>query len=226
MRAVRSSEVVEALPFVEFSLQINVAFVAEKLIELLLIRTVGTFDFAIELRGAPFDVGVPDPEIFNMPMELGLEFVTIIRTDFTNAEWKLFDDVVNKVNRICLGMLLVDLEGANSGCIVDRRILEPADLFAAFPYECQKLNVHLNVMPWHLLLIAFGVQLAHSCASGQTVKAVTLKDTVDAGVGDFDAVVARQIPDDPYWPEVIFAPQIKHFVNDLSGRLIGWVLGN
>ena len=75
--------------------------------------------------------------------------------------------------------------------------------------------------PLYLLLIALGVQLAHSCASGQTVKAVTLKDTVDAGVGDFDAVVARQIPDDPYWPEVIFAPQIKHFVNDLSGRLIG-----
>ena len=55
MRAVRSSEVVEALPFVEFSVQINVAFVAEKLVELLLIKTVGTFDFAIELRGAPFD---------------------------------------------------------------------------------------------------------------------------------------------------------------------------
>ena len=40
MCAVGSSEVVEALPFVEFSLQINVAFIAEKLIELLLIGTV------------------------------------------------------------------------------------------------------------------------------------------------------------------------------------------
>jgi hypothetical protein len=36
--AVGSSEVVEALPFVEFSLQIDVTFVAEKLVELLLIR--------------------------------------------------------------------------------------------------------------------------------------------------------------------------------------------
>ena len=77
MRAVRSSKVVEALPFVEFSLQINVAFVAEKLVELLLIGTVGSFDFAIELRGAPFDVGVPDPEIFDMPMEFGLELMVI-----------------------------------------------------------------------------------------------------------------------------------------------------
>ncbi len=182
LRAVGSSKVVEALPFVEFSLQIDVTFVAEKLVELLLIRTVGTFDFAIELRGAPFDVGVPDPEIFDMPMEFGLNFVTVVGPHLANAELELFDNVVNEVDGVCLRMLLVDLESANSGCIVDRCVLEPTDLFASFSIEGQKLNIDLNVMPWHLLLIAFGVQLAHSCASGQTVKAVTLKDPVDAGV--------------------------------------------
>ena len=189
MRAVRSSEVVEAFPFVEFSLEIHVAFVTEELIELLLIGSVGSFDFTIELRGAPLDVGVPDPEIFDMPMEFGPEFVVIIRTDFTNAEWELFDDVVNEVDGVCLRVFIVDLEGANSGCIVDRFILEATDLFAAFPFEGQKLNVHLNVMSWHLLLIALGVQLAHSCASRQPVEAVALEETVDAGVGDFDAVI-------------------------------------
>ena len=83
MCAVGSSKVVEAFPFVEFSLQINVAFVAEKLIELLLIGTVRSLDFTIELRSAPFDVDVPDPEIFYMPMELGLEFVAIM----LNGSW-------------------------------------------------------------------------------------------------------------------------------------------
>ncbi len=117
-----------------------------------------------------------------MPMKLGLEFVTIIRTDFANAEWELLDDVVNEVNRICLGMLLVDLEGANSGCIVDCRVLEATDLFAAFPYERQEFDVYLNMMTRHLLLIAFNVQLAHSSASRQPVKAVALEDTVYAGV--------------------------------------------
>ena len=75
-----------------------------------------------------------------MPMELGLELVTIIGAHFANAEWELFDDVVNEVDRVCLGMLLVDLEGANSGCIVDCRVLEATDLFAAFPYERQNLT--------------------------------------------------------------------------------------
>ena len=151
MCAVRSSKVVEALPFVEFSLQIDVAFVTEKLIELLLIGTVRSFDLTIELRDAPFDVGVPDPEIFDMPMEFGLKFGTVVGPHLANAERELFDNVVNEVDGVCLRMLFVDVEGANSGCIVDRRVLEPTDLFAAFSSEGQKLNIHLNVMPWHLL---------------------------------------------------------------------------
>lgn len=93
MSAVRSSKVVETFPFVEFSLQTHVAFVAEKLIELLLIGTVRSFDFTMELRSAPFDVGVPNPEIFDMLMEFGLELMTIVRAHFANAEWKLFDNM-------------------------------------------------------------------------------------------------------------------------------------
>ena len=40
MRAVQSSEVVEAFPFIQFSLEIHVVFVAEELIEFLLIGSV------------------------------------------------------------------------------------------------------------------------------------------------------------------------------------------
>ena len=158
MCAVRSCEVAEAFPCVGFCSWIDVAFVTEKLVELLLIGPVGSLGFAVQLRCAPFDAGAPGPEVFNMPMELGLEFVAIILRDFTNAEWERFDDVVNEVNRVCLGMLLVDHEGASSGCIVDCRVLEATDLFAAFPYDRQELDIHLNVMARHLLLIAFGVQ--------------------------------------------------------------------
>ena len=82
------------------------------------------------------------------------------------------------------------------------------------------------MMSGHLFLIAFSVQLAHSCASGQPVEAVALEDAVDVGVGDFDAVVVRQIPDDPSRPEVIFASQTKHFLDYLSWCLIGRVLRN
>ena len=36
----------------------------------------------------------------------------------------------------------------------------------------------------------------------------------------------RQVPDDPDWPQMIFAPQIQNLVHDLRWRLIGWVLRN
>ena len=61
MCAVPSSEVVEAFPFVEFCFKIDVAFVTEELIKLLLIRSVGSLDFAVQLRCPALYVGVPNP---------------------------------------------------------------------------------------------------------------------------------------------------------------------
>ena len=61
MRAVWSGEVVEPFPFVELGLQIDVPFVTEELIELLLIGTMGSLDFAVQLRCAALYVGVPNP---------------------------------------------------------------------------------------------------------------------------------------------------------------------
>jgi len=49
-------------------------------------------------------------------------------------------------------------------------------------FKGQKLNVELDMMPRHLLLISFGVQLAHSCASGPSVKTIAFKDTVNSCV--------------------------------------------
>ena len=61
MCAVRSSEVIEAFPFIQVSLEIHVAFVTEELIKLLLIGSVGSLDFAVQLRCAALYVGVPNP---------------------------------------------------------------------------------------------------------------------------------------------------------------------
>jgi hypothetical protein len=50
---VRSGEVVEPFPFVQFRLQIDIALIAEELIEFLLIGSVGSLNFTIELWRAP-----------------------------------------------------------------------------------------------------------------------------------------------------------------------------
>ncbi len=47
MSAVRPGEVVEPFPFVQFGFQIDVIFVAEQLIEFLLIGSVRSLDFFV-----------------------------------------------------------------------------------------------------------------------------------------------------------------------------------
>lgn len=108
------------------------------------------FNFAIELWGAALDVGMSDVEIFDMPVEFGLELMTIVCTHFPNAERELFNDVVDEVDRVRLGVLLVGLEGANACCIVDCSMPETAHLISAFSHESQKFNVDLNGVSWNL----------------------------------------------------------------------------
>jgi hypothetical protein len=64
-----------------------------------------------------------DTDVVDMPMELGLELTTIIGSDFSYPEWELVDDVTDKVHCIRLGMLLIDLEHANAGGIINGGIL-------------------------------------------------------------------------------------------------------
>ncbi|RCW93062.1 hypothetical protein DFP92_1107 [Yoonia sediminilitoris] len=63
-------EVVEALPLVQFGFQIDIAFVAKQLVELLPVIAVRSFHFAVKLWRAAFNIGMADPQIFDVPMEL------------------------------------------------------------------------------------------------------------------------------------------------------------
>lgn len=78
---------------------------------------MGSLDFAVQLRCAALYVGMHDPKIFCSPMEFGLEFVTVVGSHLTNADCKVFDDMINELDRVCPSMLFVDLEGTNSRCM-------------------------------------------------------------------------------------------------------------
>lgn len=109
MRAVRPVEVVEALPFVQFGFEIDIAFVAKQLIEFLPVRAVRPFYLAVELGRASFDVSMADTEIFDVPMERRLELMAIVGPDFPDAERKLFNNMVDEVDCIGLYVSFVNL---------------------------------------------------------------------------------------------------------------------
>lgn len=81
MGTVGSGEVVKLFPLGKFGVQVYITCVAEKLVELLLIRSVGSFDFAVKLRRAGLDVGMADAFVFDMPMEFRLELMAIARSE-------------------------------------------------------------------------------------------------------------------------------------------------
>ena len=58
-----------------------------------------------------------------MPVEEGLELVAAVGSNGSNAERELLDHIVDEVDRIGLGVALVDLQCTNSCRVVDRRVL-------------------------------------------------------------------------------------------------------
>ena len=140
MRAVRSVKVVEALPIDEFCFEINIAFVAEQLIEFLSIRPMRAFHFAVQLGRTALDIGVANSKILDMPMEFCLELMAIVRPDFSDAEWEFFNDMINEVDRVGLGVFLVNFQRPNPRCIIDSCMLKTAHFVTLFTFESQDLT--------------------------------------------------------------------------------------
>ena len=187
---------------------------------------MGPFDLSVQLRGSSLDVGMSDALIFDIPVELGLELMAVISPDFLDAERELFDDAIDEVDRIGLCVFVVDFERPDARRIVDVGILEPPDFLAALTSKGEELDVHLDVMTWHLFVVALGMDFADARSARQSADAVAPEDTRHTCVGDLNVVVARQIPDDPDRPEVVFAAQVKDLVDDLGRGLVGRVLGD
>lgn len=187
---------------------------------------MGSLYLTVQLRCSAFDVGMADALIFDLPVELGLELMAVIGSDLFDAERELFDDAINKVDRVGLCVFVVNLERPDTRSVINSSILEAADLLAAFADESEELVVYLDVMAGHLLVVTLGADFTHPRAARQSTNAVTTQNVRYTSVGEFDAVMSRYVPNDPDRPEVAFAAQVVDLVDDLGWRLVGRVLWN
>ena len=110
-----------------------------------------------------------DPKILDMPVKLGLELMAVIGPDLTNAKRELLDDMIDEINGIGLGVFFVDFQCANAGCIVDCSVLEAANFLSLFAFESQELDIHLDMMAWHLFWVPLRVNLPHPGARADAV---------------------------------------------------------
>lgn len=142
-----------------------------------------SFYFAVELWRAALDVGIADAKILDVPVELGLELMAVVRSDFFDAERKLFDDVIDKVDRVDLGMSFINLECANPCCVISCGVLKAAHLLTHFTNESQELNVHLNVVTRDLFVVAFGMDFAQPGSTRKPINAVAFEYPGNSGIG-------------------------------------------
>lgn len=117
-----------------------------------------------------------------MPMKLGLELMAVVGSDLANTKREGPDDVVNEVDGACLGVFLVDFERSHPGRVINGGKLKTAYLLVSFSFECQELDVHLNVVTGYLFVVSLGVHLAQTGTARQTIDAVALKHPRDRGV--------------------------------------------
>jgi hypothetical protein len=164
---------------------------------------------------------VTDALVFDVPVELCLELMTVIGSDLTNAERELFDDMVDEGDSASLGVALIDFEGSDAGGIVDGRVLITLDRFFVFALKSQELNINLDLMARHLLLVSLGVNFAQPGAARKSADAIALQNAVNTNTGYFDVVITGEIPHDADWPEMISLPQVQDLLNNSCRGLMG-----
>ena len=78
-----------------------------------------------------------DALVFDVPVELGLELVAVVRPHLADAEWESLYDVVEEVDGVDLGVPAVDLESSDAGGVVDGGVLVAFDWLSVFSAEYQ-----------------------------------------------------------------------------------------
>lgn len=154
-----------------------------------------------------------------MPMKFGFELMPVVRSNFLDTKGELFDDEVDKIDRVGLSLLLADFQGPHARGVVNGVMLETTNLFAIFSNECQELDIHLDLMTslsrlaskplpgnGDLFVVVLGMNLAHAGPARQSVQAVAAQDTRHSRVRHSYVVVSLKIPKDPHRPEVILTP--------------------
>ena len=73
-------------------------------------------------------------------MEFGLKLVTVVSPDFSNADRKVLDDVVNAIDGVGLHVFIKDLERANPDRVISRNILKSTHFFSNFSFKQRNLT--------------------------------------------------------------------------------------
>ena len=89
-----------------------------------------------------------------MPVEFCLELMAVIGSNVFDSEGEFFDHIIDEINRAVLGMVIVYFQGSDARAVVNSSVLIPPELSALPVSKGQEFDIHLDMMPRHLFLVA------------------------------------------------------------------------
>ena len=156
--------------------------------------------------------------VFEMPVEVGLEFGAIVGLNDVDAEGQSPEDVVDECDGRPLIAGVEDFQHANAGAIVDRReLVEPP---ARARNALEKLDVDLQPMPRLRLLVARPAVRVPPVLliRRQPVHAVPAQNAMHGGTRHREAVKPLQIIGNLARAEVVVLPEVEDLAHDLWRR--------
>lgn len=121
-------------------------------------------------------------ELFQVPVELRLEFGAVVGLDDENAEWQSTKDLVDELNRRYLRAGVVNLEYANARAVVDcGELIEPLPYLAACP-ELRALGAHFG-----------DVAIVHNTKTGKTCAGVLADGCPHSHHGESSIAMAEAV---------------------------------
>jgi hypothetical protein len=104
--------------------------------------------------------------------------------------------------------------------------LKSTDFVAVDSFKREELHVHLDVVAGDLFCIPARVNRSATYFPRQPSQAVSNKGAIDARTRGLYPVVALEIPGDSLRAEVIDAPEVKDFLDNLWAELAGVSCGS
>jgi hypothetical protein len=90
------------------------------------------------------------------------------------------DQVVDKADRIVLGVPFIHPQGSDTGSVINGGKLKSFNRFTSGIYELEEFYINLNMMPRHLFFIAVGCDSSFSRIAGQPIHSIMLEHVPDA----------------------------------------------
>jgi hypothetical protein len=184
--------IVKSLTLPKSLLEINIAFIAQELIELLLVGAMRSLDLPIQLRRPGLDVDMADVPIGQVPAEQGLELVTAVGAHSVDGKWERRDDVVHEGDGVLLRVATIDSQRSNARGIVNGCVLVTPEPLPTGALERQEFHIDLHVMTRHLFLVTMGMHCAPADPIREVPQPVAAEDPVDRRVSNRDAVISAK----------------------------------